>query len=84
MEVLHVRCASLDVHKDSVVAAVRLAENGAVHLPPAAPGFATSPARSGTRPARRPGRLLEHSRNVTIAPGRNLDRAHHPPSTPSV
>ena len=28
MEVLHLRCAGLDVHKDSVVAAVRLAEPG--------------------------------------------------------
>ena len=28
MEVLHPRCAGLDVHKDSVVAAVRLAEAG--------------------------------------------------------
>jgi transposase len=31
MEVLHPRCAGLDVHKDSVVAAVRLAETGTVH-----------------------------------------------------
>ena len=30
MEVLHPRCAGLDVHKDSVVAAVRLAEPGGV------------------------------------------------------
>lgn len=30
MDVLHPRCAGLDVHKDSVVAAVRLAEGGAV------------------------------------------------------
>src|SRR3712207_5816582 len=30
MEVLHPRCAGLDVHKDSVVAAVRLAETGTV------------------------------------------------------
>jgi transposase len=30
MEVLHPRCAGLDVHKDSVVAAVRLAEAGTV------------------------------------------------------
>jgi transposase len=30
MEVLHPRCAGLDVHKDSVVAAVRLAEAGMV------------------------------------------------------
>jgi transposase len=30
MEVLHPRCAGLDVHKDSVVAAVRLAEAGGV------------------------------------------------------
>jgi transposase len=30
MEVLHARCAGLDVHKDTVVAAVRLAENGEV------------------------------------------------------
>jgi transposase len=30
MEVLHPRCAGLDVHKDGVVAAVRLAEAGAV------------------------------------------------------
>jgi hypothetical protein len=28
MQVLHPRCAGLDVHKDSVVAAVRLAEAG--------------------------------------------------------
>jgi hypothetical protein len=28
MEVLHPRCAGLDVHKDSVVAAIRLAANG--------------------------------------------------------
>lgn len=27
MEVLHARCAGLDVHKDTVVAAVRLMEN---------------------------------------------------------
>lgn len=31
MEVLHPRCAGLDVHQDSVVAAVRLAEAGMVH-----------------------------------------------------
>jgi transposase len=31
MEVLHPRCAGLDVHKDSLVAAVRLAETGTVH-----------------------------------------------------
>ena len=31
MEVLHPRCAGLDVHKDSVAAAVRLAEAGTVH-----------------------------------------------------
>ncbi len=31
MEVFHPRCAGLDVHKDSVVAAVRLAEAGTVH-----------------------------------------------------
>jgi transposase len=31
MEVVHPRCAGLDVHKDSVVAAVRLAETGTVH-----------------------------------------------------
>ena len=31
MEVFHPRCAGLDVHKDSVVAAVRLAETGTVH-----------------------------------------------------
>jgi transposase len=31
MEVLHPRCAGLDVHKDSVVAAVRLAATGTVH-----------------------------------------------------
>jgi transposase len=30
MELLHSRCAGLDVHKDSVVACVRLAEGGAV------------------------------------------------------
>ena len=30
MEVLHPRCAGLDVHKDSVVACVRLAEGGRV------------------------------------------------------
>jgi transposase len=30
MEVLHPRCAGLDVHKDNVVAAVRLAEPGGV------------------------------------------------------
>ena len=30
MQVLHPRCAGLDVHKDSVVAAVRLAEPGGV------------------------------------------------------
>ena len=30
MDVLHPRCAGLDVHKDSVVAAVRLAEPGGV------------------------------------------------------
>jgi transposase len=30
MEVLHARCAGLDAHKDTVVAAVRLAENGEV------------------------------------------------------
>ena len=30
MEVLHTRCAGLDVHKDTVVAAIRLAEGGAV------------------------------------------------------
>src|SRR5215218_5337520 len=30
MQVLHPRCAGLDVHKDSVVAAVRLAEAGGV------------------------------------------------------
>jgi transposase len=30
MDVLHPRCAGLDVHKDSVVAAVRLAEAGTV------------------------------------------------------
>ena len=30
MEVLHPRCAGLDVHKDVVVAAVRLAEPGGV------------------------------------------------------
>jgi transposase len=30
MEVLHTRCAGLDVHKDSVVACVRLAANGKV------------------------------------------------------
>ena len=30
MQVLHARCAGLDVHKDTVVAAVRLAENGEV------------------------------------------------------
>ena len=30
MEVLHPRCAGLDVHKDVVVAAVRLAEGGGV------------------------------------------------------
>jgi transposase len=30
MEVLHARCAGLDVHKDTVVAAVRLAENSEV------------------------------------------------------
>jgi transposase len=29
MEVLHARCAGLDVHKDSVVAAIRVAEGGA-------------------------------------------------------
>ena len=28
MEVLHPRCAGLDVHKDTVVAAIRLAANG--------------------------------------------------------
>ncbi len=32
MEVLHPRCAGLDVHKDSVVAAVRLAEPGGVKV----------------------------------------------------
>jgi hypothetical protein len=31
MEVLHPRCAGLDVHKDSVVACVRLAEGGRVY-----------------------------------------------------
>ena len=30
MEVLHPRCAGLDIHKDSVVACVRLAEGGRV------------------------------------------------------
>ncbi len=30
MEALHPRCAGLDVHKDSVVACVRLAEGGRV------------------------------------------------------
>lgn len=30
MEVLHARCAGLDVHKDTVVAAVRIAENATV------------------------------------------------------
>ena len=30
MEVLHVRCAGLDVHKDSVVACARLATGGTV------------------------------------------------------
>ena len=30
MDVLHPRCAGLDVHKDSVVAAVRLVEAGTV------------------------------------------------------
>jgi hypothetical protein len=30
MDVLHPRCAGLDVHKDSVVAAVRLSEPGGV------------------------------------------------------
>src|SRR3954465_6737593 len=33
MEVLHPRCAGLDVHKDSVVACVRLAEGGRVERP---------------------------------------------------
>src|SRR5579875_3218217 len=30
MEVLHARCAGLDVHKDTVVACVRIVENGTV------------------------------------------------------
>jgi hypothetical protein len=30
MQVLYARCAGLDVHKDTVVAAVRLADNGEV------------------------------------------------------
>ena len=30
MEVLHPRCAGLDVHKDSVVACIRIASDGAV------------------------------------------------------
>src|SRR4051812_41171474 len=30
MEVLHPRCAGLDIHKDSVVACVRIAEGGRV------------------------------------------------------
>ena len=32
MDVLHPRCAGLDVHKDGVVAAVRLAEPGGVRI----------------------------------------------------
>ena len=31
MEVLYPRCVALDVHKDTVVAAIRLAESGEVH-----------------------------------------------------
>jgi hypothetical protein len=30
MEVLHARCAGLDVHKDMVVAGMRLADGGSV------------------------------------------------------
>jgi transposase len=30
MEVLHPRCAGLDIHKDSVVACIRLAEGARV------------------------------------------------------
>ena len=32
MDVLYPRCAGLDVHKDSVVAAIRLAASGAVKM----------------------------------------------------
>ncbi len=42
MEVLYPRCAALDVHKDTVVAALRLAEGSEVHREVRT--FATTPA----------------------------------------
>jgi transposase len=43
MEVLHLRCAGLDVHKDSVVACVRIASDGAVRQEVRTFGTTTTP-----------------------------------------